>query len=252
MLPLMARLAALALVARLALLAPGWLGWLGWLPKGQFRGGALSSAILYLAIVAIWAVVLVPRWLRPAVVRTVDTRDAREARQREEGHDDTAPWPDSDSDTEPIPTVRPEHDHLVHRPARPAHGARRGMIIQARRRMLVMITILAAGAVAMAATHLAAWWVVIPPGTMLGGFILLLREAARSDAARARRFAAPARAARPVRQEAAESVVAAEVAPVPVAEPEPTWSAEIIDISARLNDELYDQYADAAVRAVGD
>src|SRR6516162_1266313 len=29
------------------------------------RGNALSSAILYLAIVAIWAVVLVPRWLRP-------------------------------------------------------------------------------------------------------------------------------------------------------------------------------------------
>jgi hypothetical protein len=28
-------------------------------------GSALSSAILYLAIVAIWAVVLVPRWLRP-------------------------------------------------------------------------------------------------------------------------------------------------------------------------------------------
>jgi hypothetical protein len=215
----------------------------------------LSSAILYLAIVAIWAGVLVPRWLRPAVVRTVDTRetrDARDIRQREESHEDSNPWPDSDSDTEPIPVVRPEHDHLVRRPARPSHGAHRGMIIQARRRMLVMITILAAGAVGMAATHLAAWWVVIPPGTMLGGFILLLREAARSDAARARRLATPVRAARPVRQAAAESVVAAEVVRVPVAEPEPTWSAEIIDISARLNDQLYDQYADAAVRAVGD
>jgi hypothetical protein len=29
-------------------------------------------------------------------------------------------------------------------------------------------------------------------------------------------------------------------------------SAEIIDISARRGDQLYDQYADAAVRAVGD
>ena len=28
------------------------------------RGGALSSAILYVAIVAIWAGVLIPRWLR--------------------------------------------------------------------------------------------------------------------------------------------------------------------------------------------
>jgi hypothetical protein len=216
----------------------------------------LSSAILYLAIVAIWGGVLVPRWLRPAVVRTADTRETREARQREESRgesrEDSNPWPDSDSDTEPIPVVRPEHDHLVHRPARSAHAPHRGMIIQARRRMLVMITILAAGAVAMAATHVAAWWVVIPPGTMLGGFILLLREAARSDAARTRQVAAPARAERPVRPEAAERVVAAEVARVPVAEPEPTWSAEIIDISARLNDQLYDQYADAAVRAVGD
>jgi hypothetical protein len=216
----------------------------------------LSSAILYLAIVAIWAVVLVPRWLRPAVVRTVDTREIRDAHQREErrgeSHEDSTPWPDSDSDTEPIPTVRPEHDHLVRQVARPSHIPHRGMIIQARRRMLVMITILAAGAVGMAATHVAAWWVVIPPGTMLGGFVLLLREAARSDATRTRPLAAPVRAARPVRQEAAESGVAVEVAQAPIAEPEPTWSAEIIDISARLNDQLYDQYADAAVRAVGD
>jgi hypothetical protein len=29
-------------------------------------------------------------------------------------------------------------------------------------------------------------------------------------------------------------------------------SAEIIDISARVGDQLYDQYADAEVRAVGD
>ena len=29
-------------------------------------------------------------------------------------------------------------------------------------------------------------------------------------------------------------------------------SAQIIDISARIGDQLYDQYADAEVRAVGD
>jgi hypothetical protein len=143
------------------------------------------------------------------------------------------------------------------------------MILQARRRMFVMITILTAGAVGMAGTHMAAWWVVVPPGIMLGGFMLVLREAARTDTARARRLAAEARAevgvgaevgaevgARAatgaVRQDAVEGVVAAEASPAAVAEPEPTWSAEIIDISARLNDQLYDQYADAAVRAVGD
>jgi hypothetical protein len=230
----------------------------------------LSSAILYLAIVAIWAGVLVPRWLRPAqvVARATDTRQRGEVRGHGEarGEDTSTPWPDSDSDTEPIPTVRPEHDHLVGRAARTGRTGRfrqsqRGMILQARRRMFVMITILTAGAVGMAATHMAASWVIVPPGMMLGGFMLVLREAARSDSARARRLAATARAGvgragagveRAVRQDAVEVVVAAEASPAPVAEPEPTWSAEIIDISARLGDQLYDQYADAAVRAVGD
>ena len=228
----------------------------------------MSSAILYLAIVAIWAGVLVPRWLRPAqvVARATDTRQRGEVRGHGEarGEDASTPWPDSDSDTEPIPTVRPEHDHLVERAGRAGRTGRfrqsqRGMILQARRRMFVMITILTAGAVGMAATHMAASWVIVPPGMMLGGFMLVLREAARSDSARARRLAATARAGagragaeRTVRQDAVEVVVAAEATPAPVAEPEPTWSAEIIDISARLGDQLYDQYADAAVRAVGD
>jgi hypothetical protein len=231
----------------------------------------LSSAILYLAIVAIWAGVLVPRWLRPAqvVARATDTRRRQEARGPGEarGEDISEPWPDSDSDTEPIPTVRPEHDHLVERAGRAGRSGRsrpsqRGMILQARRRMFVMITILTGGAVGMAATHMAASWVIVPPGMMLGGFMLVLREAARTDAARARRLAATATATataeagagveRAVRQDAVEGVVAAEATPAPVAEPEPTWSAEIIDISARLGDQLYDQYTDAAVRAVGD
>jgi hypothetical protein len=222
----------------------------------------LSSAILYLAIVAIWAGVLVPRWLRPAqvVARATDTRQREQARGPGEARGEDTPWPDSDSDTEPIPTVRPEHDHLVERAGRTGRvrQSQRGMILQARRRMFVMITILTAGAVGMAATHMAASWVIVPPGMMLGGFMLVLREAARSDAARAHRLAATARvgvaagAGRPVRQDAVEGVVAAEASPAPVAEPEPTWSAKIIDISARLGDQLYDQYADAAVRAVGD
>ena len=223
----------------------------------------MSSAILYLAIVAIWAGVLVPRWLRPAqvVARATDTRRREEARGHGEARGEDTPWPDSDSDTEPIPTVRPEHDHLVERAGRAGRvrPSQRGMILQARRRMFVMITILTAGAVGMAATHMAAWWVIVPPGIMLSGFMLVLREAARTDAARTRRLAATAVAARagaevgrPVRRDAVEGTVAAEASPAPVAEPEPTWSAEIIDISARLSDQLYDQYADAAVRAVGD
>ena len=41
-------------------------------------------------------------------------------------------------------------------------------------------------------------------------------------------------------------------APQPEAEAEPTPGAEVIDISARVNDQVYDQYTDAAERAVGD
>jgi hypothetical protein len=83
-------------------------------------------------------------------------------------------------------------------------------------------------------------------------YVLLLREASRADAERAqRRGAADARDAR-LRaaaehrvQTAARTAQAAQAA-----ETEP--SAEIIDISARRGDQLYDQYADATVRAVGD
>ncbi len=234
----------------------------------------MSSAILYLAIIAIWAGVLVPRWLRPAqaVTRSADNRladaraadsrsaDARavgarsanaraaHARQREDADE---PWHDSDSDTEPIPVVRPERDHVAWRPG-PSTAAHRHMILQARRRMLVLNALLTAGAVGLTAIHVAAWWAIIPPGTMLGVFVLLLREAARTDATRARRLAAQASAVPPVRHDAVESAPAAEAERPMVAEPEPTRTAEVIDISARYGDQLYDQYADAAVRAVGD
>jgi hypothetical protein len=216
------------------------------------RGVPLSSAILYLAIVAIWLGVLVPRWLRPrhVIVRTADTRHHG---------DTTAPDPDTDSDTEPLPQATPQHDHLERRPdAAPAPrlspAARRAVILRARRRMLLMITGLAAGAVMIAIIHVAAWWVVIPPGFMLGGFIVILREAARTDAQRARQPDVAARTSTAARRTAAAKHVLADNAAhvATTAEREPARTAEIIDISARLGDQLYDQYADAAVRAVGD
>jgi hypothetical protein len=199
----------------------------------------LSSAILYLAIVVIWLGALVPRWLRP---RQVIVR-AAEPRHRED-----TPRHDSDSDTEPIPRAGPEHDHLALRRG-PSPAARRGAVLRARRRMLAMTAALAGAAMVIAVAHLAAWWVVVPPMMMFGGFMLLLREAARTDADRARQLAAYASS---VRRSAADSVVAAETVRAPVTEPALAWTAEIIDISARLGDQLYDQYADAAVRAVGD
>jgi hypothetical protein len=75
------------------------------------------------------------------------------------------------------------------------------------------------------------------------------------------------REAAPVTAETLERVTSKPVAPEPVvSEPvapdvaeqsEPVievvaYSAEIIDISGRVSDQLYDQYTDAANRAVGD
>jgi len=73
-------------------------------------------------------------------------------------------------------------------------------------------------------------------------YLLLLREAALADAGQARRRAAlemRLQAAR-LREHAAWAANADE------------RSAQIIDISARVGDQLYDQYADATIRAVGD
>ena len=134
-------------------------------------------------------------------------------------------------------------------------------MLRARRRMLTTLVVLTLGAIGIAVTHIAAWWVIVPPGVLLAGFLLLLREAARSDAARARRQARSAEARRQAearqrrkpadredKPEVFERIASTPEAP----EPEPAPTAEIIDISARVSDQVYDQYTDAAERAVGD
>ena len=134
---------------------------------------------------------------------------------------------------------------------------RRANIRRARRRMLGTLILLTAGAVAIAVTHIAAWWVIVPPGVLLGGFLLLLRETARSDAERARTHAdlttQRLRTERESRAVPAAPAVAGPDRVEVVAEVvETEFSAKIIDISARVTDQLYDQYTDAAERAVGD
>ena len=119
-----------------------------------------------------------------------------------------------------------------------------------------MLVALAIGSGALAEMRLAAWWVILPPTVMLLGYVLLLREASRADAERrslqqtrsaasvpVAGAAAPAAAA-----SAAAAPVAAEAAPVAVPAPD----AQIIDITGRVGEEFYDQYADAKLRAVGD
>jgi hypothetical protein len=115
--------------------------------------------------------------------------------------------------------------------------------------MLTTLVVLTLGAVGLAVTHFAAKWVVIPPTVMLAGFLVLLREARKSDAEQARKIAAR-------RSNARQASGPADASRTPEASPEVAVpaepDAEIIDISARVNDQLYDQYEDAAARAVGD
>jgi hypothetical protein len=231
----------------------------------------VSSAILYFAIVAIWAGVLMPRWLRPGRRRRYEVTEHFEMHTEVYEHEtpaDDAPQP---AVTAPRRAVT-EREFTVEEEitwTEEDAAERRAKILKARRRMLGTLVFLTVGAVAIAVLRVAAWWVIIPPGVMLGAFVLLLREASRSDAEQARRRthaeemrhrpseAGIGREAAPAAAETLERLVSKPVAP-DVAEPsEPVIeivarSAEIIDISARVKDQLYDQYTDAANRAVGD
>jgi hypothetical protein len=195
----------------------------------------LSSAILYLAIVAIWACVLIPRWLRRDTVSVhIEVPEAPEASESpapahaptapDSGHGPTpAPTPASASAEhgqrgEQVPRGRP----VARRPgaaAVPARAARRDpardaardlehkRVLSARKRLLGMLLLLAFGSAALAVMRMAAWWVVVPPLVMLFGYLAVLREAAKADAerrelarSRAARAARGARAAGPARQ----------------------------------------------------
>jgi hypothetical protein len=232
----------------------------------------LSSAILYLAIVAIWAGVLIPRWLRRdssasssgssgssgAEATTAEPDPAageqpapRSRRREESGHAAQAraaarpEAPDARREARDAGREAPEGRRGAPPASKPQRDQERKRVLSARRRLLGMLLVLAIGSGALAVTKLAAWWVVVPPSVMLLGYMALLREASRADSAR--RELARTRTAD-----------AAAAAPAPAAPPAPAPDAEVIDLSASLGsvvqagEELYDQYADAKLRAVGD
>jgi hypothetical protein len=235
----------------------------------------VSSAILYLAIVAIWAFLLVPRWIRrshtasfaggsagvqvtPAEVTPAEPGNL--AVDRQAGDDEPAD-DEPEADTAPLPAVTapplpassgPGGAQAAAaartRPAGPPGSPRpvisRSKILQARRRLLTILVLLAIAAASCAALGLTSPWVCIPPGVMVGMYVLLLRETALADAAHADHQAGQAAAA------ARRRAVARSRAAWAARTPQP--SAQIIDISGRLKDQLYDQYEDATNRAVGD
>ncbi len=247
----------------------------------------MSSAILYLAIVAIWACVLVPRWLHrshenPSGSELLADSDETAGLEEEDAEFDES----SDAPTEefaPVSASRagpvaetyvsveteyvqaeyvagsgyageapapPEFTGYSHLPDG-SPPASRDRVLQTRRRLLTILVVLTAAAVGGTITGITMWWTIVPPAIMLGLYVLLLREAAQADAENEIRQAEA--------HAAAEAAYAAAVARAREQEalaaqaPQPT--AEIIDITARTardRDQLYDQYADATVRAVGD
>ena len=128
---------------------------------------------------------------------------------------------------------------------RPSDPQTRRRVLSARRRMLMLLIVLAAAAVGIAVIGMAAWWVAIPPIAMLGGYLLLLREVKHADAERALiRADAEYRAEQERLREAREAAA--------IKQREEARTARVIDISERVRDELYDQYAEGDRRAVGD
>jgi len=250
----------------------------------------LSSAILYVAIVAIWAGVLIPRWLRrdsagnQRASEDLTSADAETSDSADEAAEPAPPLRRRDEIAGSARPARPQERAAARVPARaeapvpardpvPARAEVRTpapapapesaevpdgepgqrehtKVLTARRRLLYMLLVLAIGSGALAVTKMAAWWVVVPPTVMLIGYTGMLREASKADAER--RELARTRAA-----EAAAAVVTAAkraAPPVPAA-PVPGRDAEVIDISASLSvagHKFYDQYADAKQRAVGD
>jgi hypothetical protein len=129
---------------------------------------------------------------------------------------------------------------------------RRARLVRSRRRILELLVVLVIAGIGLTFAKLASWWIMIPPVVLLGGYLLLLREAAHADAETRQR-----------RETERHEATQADAAPVPQQAPAPAVApaaahhetgprAAVIDLSERAGDQLYDQYADAKLRAVGD
>jgi hypothetical protein len=244
----------------------------------------VSSTVLYLAIVAIWAGFLIPAWVRRPHAKAgsdadrvadsladapaddaLSSEDSRvvefdedvtveadihvEITRHNQEYRDDVPSHAAESGSRPGASDDQDYggeadDADFQRPAaRPSQS--REQMLRARRRMLTILVTMTLVTGGFSFMGLVAWWICVPPAAML-------REIARADAEMARKRhewmigqeQQHARAAR-ARERAEEQAQAAAMAAA-------ESGAQVIDISGRVGDQLYDQYADAAVRAVGD
>lgn len=211
----------------------------------------MSSTLLYLAIVAVWACVLVPMWLRRdtdanAFSRLLNRRSGTGDEYHADGAADLEPVGARDG-SRPYEAAAPR-DTTAHYAeflddeagVQARRGVRRATVIARRRRrtFLLVLAMLAAGVAAGAGVG--PWWVALPPAGLMLGHLALLRVAADIDAARRHeRLQVRARA----EERMAEDERMAEEAA----------RAEIIDLAERARArDVFDQYAEDVARAVGD
>jgi hypothetical protein len=204
----------------------------------------MSSTLLYLAIVVVWAIVLVPMWLHrdtetTGISRILYRRQVAADYETTQEFDDDLPADEDSVPEPPLPTLTEPHPATA-RPTAPC--TRRAAIMARRRRRTTGLTLLAITVGIIAATT-GPWWISLPPVALLLSHLALLRtatqiDAARREAARAARHEFLLRA----RQEATQAVEEAQEA----------HDAEIIDLLSRTR-EVFDQYAPPEeLRAVGD
>ncbi len=239
----------------------------------------MSSAILYVAIVAIWACVLIPRWLRRDSSASVPVSSPAEAQAGEQGTGGAGEEPEPsgrhpDDQAEAEEPAAPAEERSVPgsapREKRPALGSAprevpgegrdlpsdpgHRRVVSARRRLLLLLVALTIASGVLAGIRLAAWWVTVPATVMLVCYLLLLRAAAKADAER-RELAYDRAYDRAYAQAAHAAAAAAAAPPAPPARPA---RAEVLAFSGagasepQDDEEIYDQYADAKLRAVGD
>ncbi|MEE2036518.1 hypothetical protein Q8791_04685 [Nocardiopsis sp. CT-R113] len=210
----------------------------------------MSSSPLYLAIVVVWLIVLVPMLLRKDSVETVNDDQRREDGDAEDGFEGPAEDEEDPDltetqvihrdDLESDPGVRGAEEIDLARGRYRAAREPRARVIARRRRRTSVLTLVNVATVVAVAFGLGPWWVIAPPVLLLTGHLVLLREAAKADseyreaAERARR-----RAVLRARRAEEEQRVDAE------------REAKVIALRERRS-QVYDQYADARLRAAGD
>jgi len=239
----------------------------------------VSSAILYLAIIGIWAVFLVPAWIRRPHAHPANRPENKAAGPHADGEHAVEYVTDTENDVDVtveadihVEVSHHEHEYQEYRHEVPSYSGyvadaesddhaevgvavprpsqSRGQMLRARRRMLTILAGMTAVTVAFTYLGLVQWWICVPPAGMLVLYVLLLREIALVEAEQARKRAAWE--AGEAQRRAWEAQAEAEREAYEASLAQADTGAQIIDISGRVSDQLYDQYADAAVRAVGD